>query len=67
MSGKKKKAIEKKEPLEVILIKVSKKDKAILKSNAQRHAEGNLSAWIRHTALNHEPIDGEIIFLDARS
>ena len=67
MSEQKKKATQKKEPLEAILIKVSKKDKAILKANAQKHAQGNLSAWLRHTGLNHDPVDGEIIFLDAHS
>lgn len=50
-----------KEELELVNLKVSKADLAILRANAKKYTatdarpEGNLSLWLRYAGMNHTP------------
>lgn len=42
-------------------LKVSGKDRSHLLTLAKKYAGGNLSAWLRHSALNYKPGKTEVI------
>ena len=47
--------------LKAISTKVPENILKQLRANADRFAEGNLSAWLRHAGLYHKPKKGEKI------
>lgn len=50
----------KKQPrVAVINIKINDNLRKKLQSFADRYAEGNLSAWLRHAGMNYAPSKGE--------
>jgi hypothetical protein len=51
--------------LESVTMKVSKKAHRVMTAQAKRHANGNISAWLRHTGVNYKMKKGEIVVLDA--
>lgn len=52
---KKKKAAAKVEKLEVINLKITKRDRKIIEALARKFAKGNLSAWLRCAGLEYIP------------
>ncbi len=61
----KKKSKAKKSKLVVVNVKMSRAERALLKSYAKRFAKGNLSAWVRHSGHRYTPKRGEKIRLKA--
>lgn len=44
-----------KEKPKIVTIKIYKYDLSLLKAQAARYADGNLSWWLRYAGLNHVP------------
>lgn len=56
----------KKEKLIPINVKTPERILSKLRAKARRHAQGDLSAWLRHSGLNYIPKKGEVIFVRAK-
>lgn len=58
---KKKPKVKAKTRLSLVNFKASGKDRRMLVQLAAKYAKGNLSAYLRHAALNHRPSKGAVI------
>lgn len=56
----KKKVKPKKPKPPLITFKVTEEEKELLEAKAKKYARGNLSHWLRHAGLNHEPAPKEL-------
>lgn len=45
----------------LVPIKIPVTQLRALKAHAKKHAEGNLSAWLRHAGLRYRPKRGEVV------
>lgn len=45
----------------MMALKVSQKEKRLMQERAKHYCEGNLSEWIRYAALNHRPLESELV------
>ena len=52
----KKKKLEK---LKLRNVKLSPRDERLLQAKAKKHADGNLSAWLRHAGMRYTPKKSE--------
>lgn len=62
--GKSKKAVVKRAKLGVVNVKMTEAWHDRLVKIARRHADGNLSAWLRHAGSRYTPKKGEKIKLE---
>lgn len=53
-----KKTAAKIEPLKMVNVKLSVKDRKALAKRAKQYAQGNISAWLREAGLKHVPKAG---------
>lgn len=50
-----------KSQLVLVPIKIHPKEIRAMKLNAKKFAQGNLSAWLRHSGLRYRPKRGEVV------
>lgn len=50
-----------KNKMKVHNFKVKEQDLELIRKNANRYADGNVSHWIRHAALNHIPKNKHLV------
>lgn len=59
----KKKSSKNKSELKIVNVKISAAERKRLQANADKFAQGNLSAWLRHSGRQYTPRRGEKVSL----